>query len=56
MDSVRKVFAYFWDFKAKKILKLESDMIHPYAKVQNKVDADRMVGKKWVFPFVKKNK
>lgn len=55
--SIKKVFAYMWDLKEKKIEKLEQEMIHPYAKIQNKVDADhlRLERKRRVFPWIKKS-
>lgn len=52
---IKKVFAYYWDFQKKRIDKLEAEAIHPYAKVQNKVDAGRLERKRWVFPFRKKS-
>ena len=52
---IKKVFAYYWDFQKKRIDKLEAEATHPYAKVQNKVDAGRLERKRWVFPFRKKS-
>ena len=53
MGSVKKAFKYLWDLKQKKIEAIFRETQHPYAKVQDRVDADR-VGRKGVVPRVKK--
>lgn len=43
MADVRKAFAYFWDFKEKTIERIEREARHPYAKIQDKVDAEKKI-------------
>jgi hypothetical protein len=52
--EIEKSFAYLWNLKERRIKKLEVEARHPYAKVQDKVDADR-VGRKRVLPRGKKD-
>lgn len=54
MGSVKKAFKYLWDLKERRIEAIFRETQHPYAKVQDKVDANRVVGKRGVFPFRKK--
>ena len=54
MGSVKKAFKYLWDLKQKKIEAIFRETQHPYAKVQDRVDADR-VGRKRVAPFGRKD-
>ena len=49
MESVKKAFKYLWDMKEKKIEAIFRETQHPYAKVQDRVDANR-VGRKNVVP------
>ena len=51
MGSVKKAFKYLWDLKQKKIEAIFRETQHPYAKVQDKVDSNRVVGKRRIFPF-----
>lgn len=50
MGSVKKAFKYLWDLKERRIEAIFRETQHPYAKVQDKVDANR-VGRKKLFPF-----
>jgi len=53
--TIREAFAYLWDLKAKRIFKLEAEARHPYAKIQDKVEAQRgSVGRKGLVPHPKK--
>ena len=51
VNGVRKAFKYLWDLKQKKIEAIFRETQHPYAKVQDKVDSNRVVGKRRIFPF-----
>ena len=53
MGSVKKAFKYLWDLKERRIEAIFRETQHPYAKVQDKVEADR-VGRKKLAPFYKK--
>lgn len=53
MGYVKKAFKYLWDIKQRRIEAIFRETQHPYAKVQDKVEADR-VGRKNVAPFRKK--
>lgn len=50
MGRVKKAFKYLWDLREKKIEAIFRETQHPYAKVQDKVEADR-VGRKKFLPF-----
>ena len=51
VNGVRKAFKYLWDLKQKKIEAIFRETQHPYAKVQDKVDSNRVVRKRRLFPF-----
>lgn len=53
MVDIGKAFRYLWDLKEKKIEAIFCETQHPYAKIQDKVDANR-VGRKGVVPRHKK--
>ena len=53
MVDIKRAFKYLWDLREKKIEKILCETQHPYAKVQDKVDANR-VGRKGVVPRIKK--
>lgn len=53
MESIRKAFKYLWDLRERRIEAIFRETQHPYAKIQDKVDANR-VGRKGVVPRHKK--
>lgn len=54
VDDIRKALAYLWNLREKRIEKVLCETQHPYAKVQDKVDANRVGRKGRIFPFGKK--
>jgi len=44
MSTVRKILAYFWDMKAKRIEKFEQEARHPYVKKADEVEGKRKRG------------
>jgi len=54
--SLRKALAYVWDLRSRKEKALEDEARHPYAKIQDKVERDRVVRKRRVVPFRKVHK
>lgn len=55
MVDVQKVLKYLWDLKERRIEKVFCETQHPYAKVQDKVDSNRVVRGRRILPFGRKN-